>query len=93
MMYGGNLFRLFSGLCMGFLFLLFVIAVIALIIWALRAWSRSGGHIGSVGGPGTPSGPAGPIGANRALDILKERYARGEITKDQYDQMRRDLES
>ncbi len=26
-----------------------------------------------------------------ADDILKQRYARGEITKDQYEQMRRDL--
>ncbi len=26
-----------------------------------------------------------------ALDILKKRYARGEITKEQFDEMRRDL--
>ena len=25
------------------------------------------------------------------LDIIKERYARGEITKDEYDRMKRDL--
>ena len=29
----------------------------------------------------------------RPLDILKERYARGEITRDQYVQTRRDVES
>lgn len=35
---------------------------------------------------------AGPSGS-RALEVLKERYARGEITREQYEQMRRDLES
>lgn len=35
--------------------------------------------------------PAGT--APRALEVLKERYARGEITREQYEQMRRDLES
>jgi putative membrane protein len=36
----------------------------------------------------------GPAGAGRGpLEILKERYARGEITREQYEQMRRDIES
>ncbi len=35
--------------------------------------------------------PAGGTGS-RALEILKERYARGELTREQYEQMRRDLE-
>ena len=32
-----------------------------------------------------------PYDGRTALDIAKERYARGEITKDRYDQMKKDL--
>jgi hypothetical protein len=35
--------------------------------------------------------PPPPRAHSTALDILKERYARGEITKAEYDEMRRDL--
>ncbi|MHB1005000.1 MAG: SHOCT domain-containing protein [Chloroflexota bacterium] len=38
-----------------------------------------------------PAGPSGGLSEGRALEILKERYARGEITRDEYEQMRRDL--
>ena len=41
-------------------------------------------------GPVTTSG--GPRAHDGALDILRERYARGAITKEQFDQMMRDLE-
>jgi putative membrane protein len=36
------------------------------------------------------SGPAQT--KQRPVELLKERYARGEITREQYDQMRLDLE-
>lgn len=35
--------------------------------------------------------PASDTGGSRALEILRERYARGELTREQYEQMRRDL--
>lgn len=50
--------------------------IVMLLIWMFRQTQ--------------PTGP-GPTG-NRPLDILRERYARGEITREQYQDMRRDLE-
>ncbi len=38
-----------------------------------------------------PAAPAGMAAGQTPLDILNLRYARGEINKEQYDQMRRDL--
>jgi putative membrane protein len=32
-----------------------------------------------------------PRSETRAIDILKERYAKGELTRDQFEQMKRDL--
>jgi putative membrane protein len=40
------------------------------------------------GGPGDDRGGRGPT----AREILDQRYARGEITKEQYEEMRRTLE-
>jgi putative membrane protein len=39
----------------------------------------------------TQSGPAQT--SQTPVEILRARYARGEITRDEYEQMRRDLES
>lgn len=73
----GWLGMMFGGLMM----LVFWGGLIVLGFLAIRALARSGSAQ-----PGSPAS-----GGNRALDILKERYARGEITKEQYEQMRQDL--
>lgn len=49
--------------------------IIALIIWAVIRLSR---HEGSVS-------------RSNALEIAKERYARGEISKSDFDQIKKDL--
>jgi putative membrane protein len=69
----------------GLLTLLFWGVIIVLIVFAVRALSRSGSS------QATP--PAGSPGQARdqALEILRERYARGEISKDEFNSMRQDL--
>jgi putative membrane protein len=74
-------FRLGLLLFGGLLTLAFWVGLIALIVLAVRTCARHES--------GRPDGSA----SDDALDILKERYARGEITKEQYDRMRRDLVS
>ena len=66
------------------LMLLFWALVIGLTIWAVRALLRSGG--GSSGGP-TGGGRETP------LEILKRRYANGELSREEYLEMRRELET
>lgn len=60
------------------LMLLFIIAVVLGIILFIRWALRS-------------STPGSPIQHDEALAILKRRYAAGEITKEQYEQMKDDL--
>ena len=61
------------------LMILFWVIVIVLIVYLVR-----GGH--------GMSCKQGGHGGNRALDILKERYAKGEIDKKEFEAMRKDLE-
>ncbi len=71
---------LFGSLMM----ILFWGGLIALIVLATRGLTGTGSAA-------TTPPPANT--SNSALRILKERYARGEITKEEYEDMRRDLET
>ena len=59
---------------------LFWIFVVILIAWIIR---RPHHYYG-------PPGP-GPRPSRSAMDVLDERYAKGEINKDEYDQKKRDI--
>jgi putative membrane protein len=63
--------------------ILFWALVIGLIVWLVS--SLAAGRMTSRLSSGTTTPAEAP------LDILKKRYARGEITKPEYDEMRRDL--
>jgi putative membrane protein len=50
-------------------------AIIWLIVWGIRKLSGGGG----------------PSGRQNPLDIARERYARGEISREEFEQIKKDL--
>ena len=70
-----------------FMFIVLVAAAVAVGVWAL---SRSG-----ILGGTAPERTAEPVPQpeDDALDIARRRYASGEITRDEYEALRRDLEA
>ena len=65
------------GIILSFTFIiLIIIGIILLIVWLVKRVSHSGDEEKK---------------GTKALDILKERYAKGEITKDQFDSIKKDL--
>jgi putative membrane protein len=79
MMHGGNWDHMGGWGWLGMaLMLLFWFSLIALLIVAL-----TGGRLGR-----TQTSAREPSGADPALTLLRERFARGEITADEYRQAR-----
>jgi len=74
--YGGGM-----GFFGGFMMIIFWVAIIFFIVWAVK--EVSGRKTDSRGGDGT---------SRTAMDILKERYAKGEIDKAEFEIKRKDLE-
>jgi putative membrane protein len=68
-------------ICGGAIGLLLLVALVVFVIWLLTSSSSRGRT--SMGGGTTPP--------KTAMEILKERYARGEITREEYLEMREHL--
>lgn len=72
----------------GIMMVIFWVVVVGLAVWLLSLLFPRATH--SV----TPNGSPQRTGALESpAEILKQRYARGEITKEQFEQMRPDLEA
>ncbi|MBI2912699.1 MAG: SHOCT domain-containing protein [Chloroflexi bacterium] len=67
----------------GLFMLLFWGSIIALIVWGVQAATRR--ETGQSQPPQSSAGRATP------LEIAKERYARGEIGREEFEQIRKDL--
>ena len=72
---GMGWWMLFAGL----LTLVFWGAIIALVIWGIKKVTE-GGNSGKK-----------PSEKHEPLDIARERYAKGEISREQFEQMKKDL--
>ena len=60
--------------------ILFLAVVVGVAVLIVRWLSAAGG-----------GGGGGPVASNRPLDILRERFARGEIDKDEFEDRKRAL--
>lgn len=71
-------FGMMGGLgLLGLLFnVVILVGIVILIVWAVKRFTAQGNQ---------------PTGGQSARDILQARYARGEITREQYQQMLGDL--
>jgi putative membrane protein len=74
-----------GGMIMMGLVSLLILALLIGLIVAIVLLVRSGQRAGTAMTGNVPRGSA--------LEILKERYARGEITREEYQDMRRDLDT
>lgn len=60
------------------LWVVILIAVVVAIVWLVRSFA-------------TPSHPPPPARRSSGLDVLEERYAKGEINRDEYLEKKRDI--
>lgn len=80
--YYGSIFGLGGGIFMFFLF----VVVIVLLVWAISNAGRRHYYHDSYQDQGN-RGQRNTAG----LDVLNERYAKGEITKEEYEQKKKDI--
>ena len=74
-----------GGILMMVFWIAIIVAIVLLVVWLVR--QVAGGP--AIGGPGAPTNRT----AETPLDILKARYARGEIDRAEYEEKKKDLTS
>ena len=67
-----------------------IIGLIVMLTFMFLMFGR-GGFRAPWDGPGSRGRHGGSQESETALDILKKRYAKGEISKDEFEQMKKDL--
>jgi putative membrane protein len=78
MMFGGGMMYGYGGMLIGLLFnMAILVGIVLLVVWAVKQFTGGGLFRGT--------------GAQTPREILQARYARGEITREQYQQMLQDV--
>jgi putative membrane protein len=79
--------RLIGG---GFMFLI-TLLILGLLVYLVILVKRDRNDAITTYTPSAPTGPSSP-GLLTPTEVVKMRYARGEITREEYETIRRDLE-
>jgi putative membrane protein len=79
--WGGYGYGYGYGLIHMVIWIVILVAIVALVVWLVR----------SLAGPGMHMHQMGPPRRSAGLDVLEERYARGEINRDEYLQKKKDI--
>lgn len=77
--YGGT--SIIGGFIMLIFMLAIIVSIVLLVVWLVR---QTAGGVTAAGPGATPEGES-------ALEILKKRYANGEIDKDEFEEKRKVL--
>lgn len=80
----GSGMGLAGGIIMAVFWVAVLVAVIALVVWLVRQAQTGNSHVAT-------TGVAGTIPVQSPLDILKTRYAKGEIDKNEYEERKQTL--
>ena len=72
----------------GLMSVLWTVLIVLAVLWVTRNWSSIKDYARRTASSLTPSGSAT---SQAPLEILQTRYAKGEITREEYETIRRDL--
>jgi uncharacterized membrane protein len=81
-------FGFFAG---GLLTAVWAAIIVLAVLWIVRNWSNPNNPVTKVWNRATTPGAAASAAMQAPLEIVQMRYAKGEINREEYETMRRDL--